>query len=77
MTKSVTLGLASIVLIGLTFVPWYSARAGAVDIVLIVIVMAFGLNFYAAKLGTKWWLVVPAFFVCCFIFILIMTRHMD
>jgi len=75
MTRSVTLGLASIVLIGLTFVPWHSARAGAVDIVLIVV--AFGLNFYAAKLGNKWWLVVPALFVCCFIFVLIMTRHMD
>jgi hypothetical protein len=69
------LGLASIVLIGLTFVPWYSARAGAVDIVLIAV--AFGLNFYAARLGTKWWLVVPALFVCCFIFVFIMTRHMD
>ena len=75
MTKSAGFGLASTVLIGLTFGPWYWAHASVVDAVLIAV--AFALNFYAAKIGSKWWLVVPALFVCSFIFVFIKTRHMD
>ena len=75
MTRSVTLGLTSIVLIGLTFLSWNSTRAEAVDAVLVVV--AFALNFYAAKLGSKWWLVVPALFVCCFIFFFAMFKWIN